>query len=180
MVEVYCPAAIRFTYLPDRWKEVQEGAPPCQPHPIFNSQRPERWISRTKLGGREYKPAFCRRKDLVDTEILSTPIFCRRQYFVAANKFVNANILLTPIILSTRMLCHRLQTRTEQGYLENSQHQSIRSPPRASSRTRLLRSPHANAGMKQNECGRTQPLFRVGNDRRINKRSKPKRFKTNH
>jgi hypothetical protein len=50
----------------------------------------------------------------------------------------------------------------------------IRSPPRASSRTRLLRSPHANAGMKRNECGRTKPLFRVGHDRGKNKRSKPK------
>jgi hypothetical protein len=31
MVEVYCPAAICFTYLPDRWKEVQEGVPPLPP-----------------------------------------------------------------------------------------------------------------------------------------------------
>jgi hypothetical protein len=28
----------------------------------------------------------------------------------------------------------------------------------------LLRSPHANAGMKQYECVRTQPLFRAGHD----------------
>jgi hypothetical protein len=28
----------------------------------------------------------------------------------------------------------------------------------------LLRSPHANAGMKQYECGRTQPLFHTGHD----------------
>jgi hypothetical protein len=28
--------------------------------------------------------------------------------------------------------------------------------------------------MKQYECGRTQPLFRVGHHRGINKRSKPK------
>jgi hypothetical protein len=57
---------------------------------------------------------------------------------------------------------------------------SIRSPSRASSHTRLLCSPHANASMKQYECGRTQPLFRAGHDRGINKWSKPKRFKTNH
>ncbi len=31
----------------------------------------------------------------------------------------------------------------------------------------ILRSPHANAGMKQYECGRTQPLFRAGHDRGI-------------
>ncbi len=60
------------------------------------------------------------------------------------------------------------------GLLENPQQQSIRSPPRASSRTRLLRSPHANAGMKQYECSRKQPLFRAGHDRGINKWSKPK------
>ncbi len=40
---------------------------------------------------------------------------------------------------------------------------SIRSPSRASSRTYLC-SPHANAGMKQHKCGRTQPLFCVGHD----------------
>jgi hypothetical protein len=51
------------------------------------------------------------------------------------------------------------RTRTEQGYLENPQQKCILSPSRASSRTRLLRSPHANAGMKQYECGRTQPFF---------------------
>jgi hypothetical protein len=28
----------------------------------------------------------------------------------------------------------------------------------------FLRSPHANAGMKQYKCGRTQPLFRAGHD----------------
>jgi hypothetical protein len=28
----------------------------------------------------------------------------------------------------------------------------------------FLRSPHANAGMKQHECGRTQPLLRMGHD----------------
>ncbi len=33
---------------------------------------------------------------------------------------------------------------------------------------------HANAGMKQYECGHTQPLFRVGHDSGINKCSKPK------
>jgi hypothetical protein len=60
------------------------------------------------------------------------------------------------------------------GLLGKPQQQSIRSPPRASSRTRFLRSPHANAGMKQYECGRTQPLFRVGHNRGIHKRSKPK------
>jgi hypothetical protein len=30
--------------------------------------------------------------------------------------------------------------------------------------------PRANAGMKRNECGCTQPLFRVGHDHGINKR----------
>ena len=30
--------------------------------------------------------------------------------------------------------------------------------------------PYANAVMKQYKCGRTQPLFRVGHDRVINKR----------
>jgi hypothetical protein len=64
--------------------------------------------------------------------------------------------------------------RTEKGYLENPQQLSIRSPPRASSGTRLLRSPHPNAGMKQYERGRTQPLFCVGHDHGINNRSKPK------
>jgi hypothetical protein len=67
-----------------------------------------------------------------------------------------------------------MRTWTEKGYLENPQQSSIRSPSRASSRTRLLRSPHANAGMKQYECGRTQPFFRVGHDPGINKQSKPK------
>ncbi len=66
------------------------------------------------------------------------------------------------------------RTGTEKGYLENPQQSSIRSPPRASSRTRLLPSPHANAGMKQYECGRTQPLFRERYNRGINKRWKPK------
>ncbi len=28
----------------------------------------------------------------------------------------------------------------------------------------FLRYPHAKAGMKQYECGRTQPLFRAGSD----------------
>jgi hypothetical protein len=38
-------------------------------------------------------------------------------------------------------------------------------PSRASSRIRaFLRSPHANAGMKQYKCGRTQPLLRMGHD----------------
>jgi hypothetical protein len=50
----------------------------------------------------------------------------------------------------------------------------IRSPPRASSCTRFLRSPRANAGMKRNECGHTQPLFRVGHDHGINEWWKPK------
>jgi hypothetical protein len=45
---------------------------------------------------------------------------------------------------------------------------------KASSRTCLLRSSHANAGMNQYECGPTQPLFRVGHDRGINKWSKSK------
>jgi hypothetical protein len=38
----------------------------------------------------------------------------------------------------------------------------------------FLRSPHANAGMKQYECGRTQPLFRAGHDRGKTCVSKPK------
>jgi hypothetical protein len=38
----------------------------------------------------------------------------------------------------------------------------------------ILRSPHANAGMKQYECGRTQPLFRAGHNRGITCVSKPK------
>jgi hypothetical protein len=29
----------------------------------------------------------------------------------------------------------------------------------------FLHSPHTNAGMKQYECGRTQPLLRMGHDR---------------
>jgi hypothetical protein len=33
---------------------------------------------------------------------------------------------------------------------------------------------HSYAGMKQYECGRTQPLFRVGHNRGINKQWKPK------
>jgi hypothetical protein len=38
-------------------------------------------------------------------------------------------------------------------------------PSRASSRIRtFLRSPHANAGMKQYECGPSQPLLHVGHD----------------
>ncbi len=37
-----------------------------------------------------------------------------------------------------------------------------------------IRTQKANAGMKRNECGRTQPLFRVGHDHGIKKRSKPK------
>ena len=38
----------------------------------------------------------------------------------------------------------------------------------------FLRSTHANAGMKQYECGRTQPLFRAGHDRGKTCVSKPK------
>jgi hypothetical protein len=38
----------------------------------------------------------------------------------------------------------------------------------------ILRSPHANAGMKQYERGRTQPLFRAGHDRGITCVSEPK------
>jgi hypothetical protein len=38
-------------------------------------------------------------------------------------------------------------------------------PSRASSHIRaFLSSPHANTGMKQYECGRTQPLLHVGHD----------------
>jgi hypothetical protein len=57
------------------------------------------------------------------------------------------------------------RTRARIGLLGKSpQQSSIRSPSRASSRTRLLHSPHTNAGMKQYECGRTQPLFRACHD----------------
>ncbi len=38
----------------------------------------------------------------------------------------------------------------------------------------IPRSPHANDGMKQYECGRTQPLFRAGHNRGITCASKPK------
>jgi hypothetical protein len=41
----------------------------------------------------------------------------------------------------------------------------------------ILRSPHANAGMKQYECGHAQPLFRAGQDRGITCVSKPKRLR---
>jgi hypothetical protein len=43
----------------------------------------------------------------------------------------------------------------------------------------FLHSPHTNAGMKQYECGCTQPLLRKGHDRGNTSVSKPKRFKTN-
>ncbi len=43
---------------------------------------------------------------------------------------------------------HKLLETFNLCYLENPQQSSIRSPSRASSRTRILRSPHANAGMK--------------------------------
>jgi hypothetical protein len=52
-------------------------------------------------------------------------------------------------------------------------------PPRAGRRTRFLRSPRANAGMKRNKCGCTQPIFRAGHDHGINKRSKPKGLRQN-
>ncbi len=38
----------------------------------------------------------------------------------------------------------------------------------------FLRSPHLNAGMKQYECGRTQPLLRMGHDHGKTTVSKPK------
>ncbi len=38
----------------------------------------------------------------------------------------------------------------------------------------LLRSPHANDGMKQYECGHTQPLLRAGRDHGKTSVSKPK------
>jgi hypothetical protein len=38
----------------------------------------------------------------------------------------------------------------------------------------ILCSPHTNAGMKQYECGRTQPLFRAGHGCGITCVSKPK------
>ncbi len=59
-------------------------------------------------------PVFCRRQHFVDASILSTRVFCRRQYFVDANKFcqhehfcrrqysVAANVLLAPVF------CRRL------------------------------------------------------------------------
>ncbi len=43
----------------------------------------------------------------------------------------------------------------------------------------ILCSPHTNAGMKQYECGHTQPLFRAGHERGITWVSKPKRVKIN-
>jgi hypothetical protein len=55
------------------------------------------------------------------------------------------------------------RTRTELGYLENTQRAAF-VPLQASSRTRHLRSPHANADMKQYECDRTEPLFCAGHD----------------
>jgi hypothetical protein len=51
--------------------------------------------------------------------------------------------------------------RTEYGYLENpqlAQHSSHQEPVAVLT---FLRSPH---GMKQYECGRTQPLLRMGHD----------------
>jgi hypothetical protein len=55
--------------------------------------------------------------------------------------------------------------RTEYGHLENSQlaQHSYRQEPVTV--LPFLRSPHTNAGMKQCECGRTQPLLRMGHDR---------------
>jgi hypothetical protein len=41
---------------------------------------------------------------------------------------------------------------------------SFHSPSRASRRTRFLRSPHTNVGVKHYECGRTQPLFCADHD----------------
>jgi hypothetical protein len=38
----------------------------------------------------------------------------------------------------------------------------------------ILRSPHTNVGMKQYECGHTQPLFHAGHDRGITCVLKPK------
>ncbi len=53
----------------------------------------------------------------------------------------------------------------KQGHLENPQlaQHSYRQEPVAV--LAFLRSPHTNAGMKQYECGPTQPLLRMGHDR---------------
>ncbi len=54
--------------------------------------------------------------------------------------------------------------RTEQGHLENpqlAQHFYRQEPV---SVLDFLRSPHTNASMKQYECGRTQPLLRMGHN----------------
>ncbi len=85
-------------------------------------------------------------------------------------------IFLKRFLLNKVYFCS-MRTPPEKGYLESPQQSSIHSPSRGSSRTLLLHSPHANAGMKQYECGRTQPLFRAGHDRGINKWSKPKELK---
>jgi hypothetical protein len=54
---------------------------------------------------------------------------------------------------------------TEYGYFENPQQALyslyLQEPVAVLA---FLRSPHLNAGMKQYECGRTQPLLRVGHD----------------
>jgi hypothetical protein len=70
---------------------------------------------------------------------------------VQADTGVLLSVSTFPLI--SPMLISLPQTQTELGYLENPQQSSIRSLSRASSHTRLLRSPHANAGMKQYECG---------------------------
>ncbi len=64
--------------------------------------------------------------------------------------------------------------RTEKGYLENSQQSSIRNLQVPVAVLAFLHSPHLNAGMKQYECGRTQPLLRMGQDGGKTSVSKPK------
>ncbi len=47
----------------------------------------------------------------------------------------------------------------------NPQQRSIRNLQEPVALLALLRSPHTNAGLKQYECGHTQPLLRMGYDR---------------
>jgi hypothetical protein len=56
--------------------------------------------------------------------------------------------------------------RTEKGHLEKPQlaQHSYRQEPVAV--LAFSSSPHANASMKQYECGRTQPLLHMGHDHR--------------
>jgi hypothetical protein len=54
--------------------------------------------------------------------------------------------------------------RTEYGYFKNPKQLSIRNLQEPVAILAFLRSPHLNAGKKQYECGRTQPLFHAGHD----------------